>query len=538
MNKIKILLIVALAAIVAIGGVGAGIGIYMNRPQIVMQTTVQNLVKDAFARDEFGTVTELLKSGSFEVIMSAEGEGNEVSFEYKEYFGLKKYQTYIEKIKLSANDFSVEGSAYVGEDYMYVSAPTLYNSPIGISRGKTAEEFADSLFAFESGSEYELDQEISDAITVFCRIYDDAKDKEAVEDIKELLESYVKVIMNSISKHADIEKENDSIKLHGDRVNARVITVEVDAECAYKVLCDLYDELKEDKRIPKLIKKYGKLADEYVADTSLEGAIQTSLGEDEDDDLTDILLEAYDDILDEMDSMIDEAEDALEDDGTKIVVEMATKKSSSTLMALNVSVKGGGEKMEVLDVQIGKGGIKNTEKLTVEVMQEFVAEFAVKQDDKDGYKCEFSIEEDGEELGVIFAKIDRAAGKFSFGATIDNENYEITGKYDKSGNKHTFELKDAVYTDSHGVQTSLADEFASLALDIDLEIEIKVIICENDKPKPIAKNKLKSAFVLDEEDFDEIKIAVEELVAEAKNAFADSESDSEPVPAETAVYEG
>ena len=56
--------------------------------------------------------------------------------------------------------------------------------------------------------------------------------------------------------------------------------------------------------------------------------------------------------------------------------------------------------------------------------------------------------------------------------------------------------------------------------------------------KPIAKNKLKSAFVLDEEDFDEIKIAVEELVAEAKNAFADSESDSELVPAETAVYEG
>ncbi len=536
----KTLLIVALAAIVAIGGVGIGIGIFMNRPKIVMQTSVQNLLTDAFARDEFNTVTELLESGSFEVIMSAEGEGQEFALEYKEYFGLKSYQTYIEKVKLKVNDFAVEGSAYVGDDYMYVSAPSLYNSPIGIARGKTEKEFADSLFAFESGTEYEFDQEISDVITVFCRIYDDAKDKEAVEDINELFESYVKTLMDSISKHADIEKENDSIKIHGDRVNARIITVEVDAECMYNVLCDLYDELKDDKRIPKLIKKYGKLADEYVADTSLEGMIQAGLGEDEDDDLTDILLEAYDDILDDMDNMVDDAEDALEDDGSKIVVEMATKKSSSTLMALNVAVKADGEKMEVFDVQIGKGGIKNTEKLTVEVMQEFVAEFAVKQDDKDAYKCEFVIEESGEEYANIFAKIDRAGGKFSFGASHEGESFEFTGKYDKSGKKHTFEFKDAVFTASNGETVSLAETWleSTLDADLDIELEFKLIICENDKPKPIAKSKLKSAFTLEEEDFDEIKIAFEELEAEFANAFEAAIEESEPTPEETAVYEG
>ena len=339
--------------------------------------------------------------------------------------------------------------------------------------------------------------------------------------------------MDSISKHAEIEKENESVKIHGDKVNSRVITVEVDAECAYNVLCDLYDELKEDNRIPKLIKKYGKLADKYVEDTSLEGAIQKELGEDEDDDLTDILLEAYDDMLDDMDNMIDDAEDALDDDGSKIVVEMATKKSSSTLMALNVAVKEDGEKMELVDVQLGKDGIKKTEKITVEVMQEFVAEFAVKQDDKDGYKCEFTIEESEEEVAKLFAKIDCAGGKFSFGATAEGESYEITGKYDKSGKKHTFELKDAVYTDASGEQVSLADEFASMTLDVDLDVEIKVIICESDKPKPLAKGKLKSAFTLEQEDFDDIKIAVEELIAEAQNVFSESNAD-DSVPEETA----
>ncbi len=525
MNKMKTLLIVALAAVVALGGIGIGIGISLNRPQIVMQTTVQNLLQDAFARDEFGAITGLFNGGSVELIMSAEGEGNEISLEYKEYFGLKSYQTYIEKAKIAVNDFSVDGSAYVGEDYMYVSVPSLYNSPIGIARGKTAKEFADSLFVFESDTDYELPQEASDAITVFCRIYDDAKDKEAVEDIKELLESYVKALMDSISKHADIEKENESVKIHGDHVNARVITIEVDAECAFNVLCDLYEEIKEDNRIPNLIKKYGKLADKYVEGTSLEGLLQTELGEDEDDDLTDILLEAYDDMLDDIDNAIDDVEDEMDSGSPKVVVEMVTKKSSSTLMALNVAVKESGEKMEVLDVQIGKDGIKNTEKITAEFMQEFVVEFAVKQDDKDGYKCEFTLDESGEAVGTLFAKIDRAGGKFSFGATIEGESYEITGKYDKSGKKHTFELKDAVYTDASGDQSSLADELAAATFDVELDVEIKVIICENDKPKPLAKSKLKSAFTLNEDDFEDIKIAVEELMAEAENVFFGSSAE-------------
>lgn len=524
MNKTKALIIIALAVVFVVGAVGVGVGVYMNRPETVMQTSVQSLFEDVMAREELEAVSEILQSGSLEVIMSLSGDGNEVSLEYKEYFGLKNYETYIEKLNLSANDFSVDGSAYIGEDYMYVSVPSLYNSPVGISRGKTEKEFASSLFAFESGSDYELDEEMSDSIKILCRIYDDAKDKEAVKDIEELLKSYVELLMNSISEHADIEKENGSVKIHGDSVNARIVTVEIDAECIYNVMSDLYDELKEDNRIPKLIKKYGKLAEKYVEGTVLEGELQTNLGEDEDDDIVDVLLEAYDDMLDDIDNALDDMEKAIDDaDDVKIEIEMATKKASSDLMALTVTAKESGEKMEIADIQFGKDGVKKTDKITVEIMQEMTVEFAVKQDDKDGYKAEFTVEEGEEEVMNVFAKIDKAGGKFSFGATAEGETYEIKGNYEKSGKKHTFDFKDIVYKDSEGTETSLINELFAAAEGAEIDFELKVTVCENEKPKPLAKGKVKSAFELNEDDFEDIKIAVEELVAEAQSAFGASE---------------
>lgn len=530
MNKTKNLIIIALAVVIAIGAVGIGVGVFMNRPETVMQTSVQSLFEDVFAREELETVSSFLQSGSLEVIMSLSGDENEVSLEYKEYFGLENYETYIEKLKLKANDFSVDGSAYIGEDYMYVSVPALYDSPVGLSRGKTEKEFDSSLFVFESGSDYELDEEMSDSIKILCRIYDDAQDKAAVEDIKELLTSYVELLMNSISKNAEIEKENDKVKIHGDQVNARVITVEIDAECIYNVANDLYEELKDDGRIPKLIKKYGKLAEKYVEGTVLEGELQQHLGEDEDDDFVDVLLVAYDDMLDDLDNAIDEMEDSLDGaDDVKIVVEMATKKSSSDLMAVNVTAKAEGEKMEIADIQFGKNGIKNTDKITVEIMQEMTAELAVKQDDKDGYKVVFVLEEGEEEVLNVFAKIDKSAGKFSFGATVEGETYEIKGGYEKSGKKHTFDFKDVVYTDNSGETFSMVDELLAEIGDANIDFDLKVIVCENEKPKPLAKSKVKSAFELDEDDFEDIQLAVEDLISEAESAFTFSESSTESV---------
>lgn len=520
MNQTKKLLIIVLAAVLFVSSVGIGIGVFMNRPETVMKTSMQNLFEDAFTRPEIETVSSFMQSGSLELILGLSAMDNEISLEYKEYFGLADYETYIEKVKLNVNDFSIDGSAYIGDDYMYVSAPSVYGDPIGLSRGNTEKEFADSLFIFESGSEFELAEETSDAIKIFCRIYDDAKDKEAVKDIEELLKSYTELLVNSIGDHAEIEKENEKIKIHGEQVSAKMIIVEIDAECIYNVISDLYDELKDDNRIPKLIKKYGKLAEEYIEGTSLEGQLQSSLGGDEDDAVTEVILDAYDEVLDELDSLVDEMEDTMDEaDGFKLVVEMATKKSSSDLMAVEVIAKADGEKVELANIQFGKAGVKKTDKITVDIMGEMYAELAVKQDDKEAYKVEFTLEEGEEEIMNVFAKIDRAGDKFSVGATVEGETYEVKGNYDKSGKKHTFDFKDVTYTDSTGEEISMIDSLLAEAEGEDIDFELKVIICESDKPKPLAKGKVKSVFELDEDDFEEVKIAIEEIIEEAKNSI-------------------
>ena len=518
MKLSKSLIVILVVAIIG-AAIAAGVGIYMNRPATVMQTSVQGLLTEVFEREEFDVVSNLINSGSAEIILGFSDANNDVSLEYKEYFGLEKNETYIEKLKLSANDFSIDGSLYVGEDYMYVSVPDIYSDAIGVARGNSEKKFNSSIFALDSGSEYELPEESSDAIKILCRIYDDAQDKKVVEDIEKVLKDYVKLVLDSVAEHADIEKENDTVKINGDQVSARIVTVEIDVECLYNVMVDIYEKLEKDRDIPKLIKKYGKLVDEYVAGTSFEGYIQEELGEDADDKLVDAILEAYDTMLDEMSDMLDEAEDSLDEaDNFKVVVELATKKASSDLMAVNVVVKAEGEKMEIFDLQIGKAGIAKTENITLEVAGEFTAEFKVKQNDRKGYECVIEVGEDGA-LFEAYAKINKADEKFEFGATVDGENYAIKGAYTNKGKTHTFDFKDIVYTDGNGEKFSMIDELLGSAGDVEIDFELKLIICENDKPKPIAKGKIKSAFEINEDDIDDIMIAVEEIGAELGSVF-------------------
>ena len=52
-----------------------------------------------------------------------------------------------------------------------------------------------------------------------------------------------------------------------------------------------------------------------------------------------------------------------------------------------------------------------------------------------------------------------------------------------------------------------------------IEFELKLIICEKDKPKPIAKGKVQSVFEISEDDIEDIRIALEELAAMAEDVF-------------------
>ena len=247
-----------------------------------------------------------------------------------------------------------------------------------------------------------------------------------------------------------------------------------------------------------------------------------------------MLLEKYDEYLEDMGETLDDMEDSIDDaDGSKIRIKMVTKTSSSDLMALSVEIREDGNKEEVIDVQIGAKGIKKSDKITVAVRGQQMLEFAVKQNDRDGYRAELTVSQSESESVSVFVKINKEGSKFSVGLEnkvtyseeTTTEKYSVEGKYEKSGKKHTFEFKDIVYTDASGAEQSLIKDFMDAAEEENIEFEVKLIICENEKPKPLSKGKVKSVFTLTEEDFDEFKLAAEELVSEFKNAFGGAESD-------------
>lgn len=520
----KKLMTVILALLIISTAVGIGVGIYMNRPETVMKTSIKNLVTDVFEREEFEVVSNMLESGSAEMITSLSVDKTKVSLEYKEYFGLKNNETYIEKLKLSVNDFSLDGSFYMGEDYMYMSVPSIYASPVGLVRGETEKTFDDSVFAYGSDTSYELGYEVSDAIKILCRIYDGAKDKELKKDAKEILDSYVKLIMDSIGEHADIEKENGTTVVHGEDVSARVISIVIDDECIYNVMVDLHKELSEDKKIPKLIEKYGVLIEEYLDGTSFEDVVSEALEEENKDNIAAAVLEAYEDMLDEFEGFLEEAEEELEeDDSFKIYVELATKKASSNLISMNIAFKEGqlegAEKQEILDIQIGKQGIKKSERVTVTVAGETEIDFEVKQKDSNAYKSEITVSSEGDEITTLYVDIDKSEGEFEFGVKYDESSYAVTGDYSKSGKTHTFDFKDIIYDNGYGEEGSLIDEIFGVVGAPEIEFELKLIICENAKPNPISKDEIKSVFSLSETDFNDIQYGAEKLIDDLKKAL-------------------
>ena len=65
----------------------------------------------------------------------------------------------------------------------------------------------------------------------------------------------------------------------------------------------------------------------------------------------------------------------------------------------------------------------------------------------------------------------------------------------------------------------MVDELLGSTGDFQIDFELKLIICENDKPKPIGKGKVKSVFDITEDDVADIETALDELVADIENAF-------------------
>ena len=446
-------LIAFLVSVLLIAGIGITVGVTVNnQPETVVKNTLENTVEDLLERDELSALMKMLEGGS----LTLEGEYEHMTVDGKFYFSnvltSGDGKLYVEDLCVQKGDHSLNLTAFSSADCAYITECNLLDKTYGMVRGDMENAFLESPFAFDSGSEYALDEASHHLMAALLRMYDSEKDTALIKDAGSMADKYAKKIKKIFAEHATFESEQDKIRVGGTRMDCRIITVTVDEMALADMISDLYDELSEDKKLRKLFVQYG----DYFSDV---------MGED--------AAEYYDDVLmkaDTWETMIE----SIEDMNFEVSVELVTPKSSAVLRQLAVRVETDHMDKEILFVDLGKDGIKKADYITLELDGvDYIFEIA--ENNKSTYEAYISL--DKQEL--VRLEIDRKDEDYSL--TLMDE-IVITGDFIREADTVTISV-DKI---REGKNSQLMD--------------LRVTIDTKDKmPKPLDEDDIVPMFEIDEE---------------------------------------
>ena len=480
--KIKLLIIIVAAAL-AVGGVTAGVTIYNNQPQNVAISAVMGVFDDLAQREEIAPIVNMAEKGSLKFSMSelsVDDEDMLESFdvEGKLYFDSNK-AFMLDDFKFKYNDKKITGSAYVSSDTIYINETSLIDANIGVVKGDLAEDFEDSIFAYGSGSQYEIeDKETYDLIVDVLKSVDSLDSEKMSKDLEKIAKKYIKELWAIFCEYAEFEDKTDTIKLNGDKASVRVITIMVDEKDVANIIDDAYDFISKDKDVVKFIEKYEEdfmvIAEDYF-DTSDY----------------DSLADAYKEFIDEIGENIDDYCDQVKQQEIDLEIEIVTPKLSSDMLRFTVSV----DDEELVSVDFGKDGLKKTDMITVESAgTKFVYEITK----NDSRELNAVLEFDGEE--VISFELDKKKNDF----TLDiPDTLRVEGEMSTKGDQTTIKLEKIIaYSYDYD-----EDSYESIRSEKKIETDLKIVIDEKDKMPSIEK------------DFDRVSDITEEDIKKWMEAF-------------------
>lgn len=371
----KLIIIAVVAFLVFSGALGTIIGM-VNTPERVAANALSNAFEDLAERNELAPLTKILSGGS--VALSIEDDGlyelmgveGDCEIGGKLYFSEDAFM--LDELLISLDDKSLSGSLYFSEDLIYVTNEEILDGSWGIKRGELVENWEDSLFAPDSDSDVALDEDTFALVGEVLKALDEEVDKELMKDMEKLAERYTKKAWKLICEHATFESDTESVRLNGERKNARVITITVDGEATAAIMEEMCNYILDDDKLVKLVEKYG---DRFA--TILEDQFDI-------DDVVEAFEDALKELEDNMDEMIDSIEDTMEDE---LVVTVVTSTMSSKLLKFSVSY----DRTDYVTVEFGHDGVRDTECISVDIYEGAEIVYEITENTKDDLEAELSV---------------------------------------------------------------------------------------------------------------------------------------------------
>lgn len=467
--KTKVLAIIIAAILLVGAGTGIGFAIYANLPQNAAASAIFNAIEDFGKRDEIKPIIQVLEKGSLEFAVNKMEHEDEDLFEDsalsgKMYFSKDAFM--LKNFELKSGSFNVSGDVYLSEDMLYLSENEILSNAYGVKFKDFADDFADSIFAYGSGSDYAItDQEQYDKIISALEVLND---DDMQKDAEKLVEKLYKKIWKIACDNFEFESEKDEVKIGGEREKVRVITVTIDGESLANAFSEFYEYLEDDDSIPKFLEKYGD---------ALDIMFEANVVED------------YDAYIEQMGDNLDDICDRIEDNYSEdIEIRVFTPRSAKRLVKLEVIVN----EQDVFSLDIGMDGAKKSDEITFEVYgKEYT--YQIKEDSSKEFECVLK-----DNTNTIKLSIDKKEDTFKL--DIDTPNSANFTKLVLKGDWVTKFGKTTITVDKMQISSyGYDDNYNWGTLTETIDCEIVFVIDQSDKIPSAPKDYKRISDIADED---------------------------------------
>lgn len=473
-----------------------GVAIY-NSPSAVADRVLGRAVEDFVEREEIDYMLSLLTGGSVDVAYKGDVDGVKVDANAKLFLNADENEYMLQLLQLEAKaegqKLGLTGSIYLSDDTVYVANDEILKGAYGVERGSMEEGLKNSILHPESESPYALDEQTYEALLQLCKVADSDLPEDLEKDMLKVMTRYTDKFYSWVKKYARFETSKQEIDLSDGGKKVRVVYVIITPETVRSIVKELRDYIKEDSKLRDLaIEYYTELADilQYSA----------NLGEEFD------IRDAYDDMIDEVDTTLSNMIDGLEDEDEEsfIALCMATPKSSSKLLKMWFisgddvdDIEDEDEISEGISIDFGSKGIKKTKQITIKQAHGSKIKYTV--NDEERGITEYKLSADNT---VYALRLDTKEDTFKLRKSVSyyddtTSTTSIEGNYTTKSDKATFEFK-KVKVDGEVVESA----------DFDLTVTFE----EKDRiPSP--EKDVTSVFDLTDEKIEEIMKKARELMS-------------------------
>ena len=439
-NLTKKQLILVGCAVAVVLALIIGVAIY-NSPSAVADRVLGRAVEDFVEREEIDYMLSLLTGGSVDVAYKGDVDGVKVDANAKLFLNADENEYMLQLLQLEAKaegqKLGLTGSIYLSDDTVYVANDEILKGAYGIERGSMEEGLKNSILHPESESPYALDEQTYEALLQFCKIADSDLPEDLEKDLIKVTTRYTDKLYGWVKKYARFETSKQEIDLSDGSKKVRVVYVIITPETVRSIARELRDYIKEDSKLRDLvIEYYTEFADilQYSANLSEEFDIR----------------EAYDEMIDEVDTTLSDMIDGLEDEDEDsfIAICMATPKSSSKLLKMWFisgddvdDIEDEDEISEGISIDFGSKGVKKTKQITIKQSYGYKIKYTVNDEERGITEYKLSVADT-----VYALRLDTKEDTFKLRKSVSyyddtTSTTSIEGNYTTKGDKATYEFK-------------------------------------------------------------------------------------------------